>query len=384
MSWDILYKTVAAPPPVGAPAWFSALSHKQWTAPVSNWLGDPAVRDPNYNVQPYIGTTGHQSLIKSYCGMGIDNTRGGLFDAGSGGHNDYAGNEVYWCLLRAESPAWVRLRNASGPPVPNDEQVHQIWADGTPPSDHTCNYQIEVEGRWIKVGLGSPNWLGSPAGTRGWEFDYVNKVWIDNGNIWLQDNYGLVGCGVWDSVNRHIIKITPSGNPMVQFMNPDTMTQVKTAGNSDIASSSVITADIEPNHRTLVWRTGDDYTNFLFCLDLNNTASGWYTAPMSGTAPGHTHRFWWHEASQAFLSWDNTLGLVKLVLSYTGSTVTGAVWSQVSGVTGTNPVMDADSSGGMWSRQGIIRDMGNGEAAFFAVPTYSFPDVYVMRLAGAV
>lgn len=383
MSILVLRSSVAAPGGGSAPAWFTALAHKEIGTPVGNWLGDAAVRDPNYNVQPYAATTGHQAIVIAYTGMGADQTRRMIFLPGNGGHADYAGNEVYACDLGLESPVWTRRRDASGPPVSNDEQVHEEWADGTPPSDHTCNYIIEAEGQWYKVGLGSPNWLGGPAGTKGWQFDPDTDSWIDNGNIWLDDNYGLVGCGVWDQVNRHLIKITPTGNPCVQFIDIDTMTQVKTAG-ADPASSSVISADIDPVRRMLVWRTGTDYTTLLFVMDLNNTAAGWFTVPMTGTAPGATHRFYWHGPSGAFLSWDTNHGLMKMTPTLSGSTYTGAVWSTVTGLTGATPVMPGTVAGGMWSKVQKIDDMGNGDSAIVLLPRYADPDVYVIRLTGAV
>ena len=38
----------------------------------------------------------------------------------------------------------------------------------------------------------------------------------------------------------------------------------------------------------------------------------------------------------------------------------------------------------MYNKIQLIQDMGNGEAALVVVPRYGSPDVYVMRLSGAV
>jgi hypothetical protein len=364
--------------PTGAPAWFLRQAHKQWATPVSNWLGASGVKDPLATTQPNAGTTGHKAIITAWTGMGADQTRKTIWMAGNGGHADYAGNEVYSCDLNVDSPAWIRRRDASLAPS-NNQQVWTKWADATPPADHSGMHQVAAEGRWFKLGLGSPNWLGPPGGTQAWEFNPGTNTWIDRGNTWIADTYAITGCAVFDPINRQLIKIRASGSPAVQFVALDTMATVLTTGR-DMGSSSIIIASVDTQNRVLLWRAGD-YPNFVFVLDLDNKGAGWSTIPVSGNAPPVTHAFHWHAASRAFITWDGGSGISKLTPTLNGRTYTAATWSSAAGSGGPAPVRDTEL---MYNKIQLIQDMGNGEAALVVVPRYGSPDVYVMRLSGAV
>src|SRR5215470_17592023 len=56
--------------PGAAPGWFTALSHKQWLAPLRNSLA--AVIDPLATSQPNVADSGHPSIINAWTGMGAD------------------------------------------------------------------------------------------------------------------------------------------------------------------------------------------------------------------------------------------------------------------------------------------------------------------------
>jgi hypothetical protein len=360
-----------------APAWFTNLSHKQWGAPVQNWLGDINVVDPLAGANA--GTTGHKAIIGAWTGMGADQTRNTIWMAGNGGHADYAGNEVYACDLRTATPKWIRQKNASRAPT-NDGRVWTRFDDGTPPSDHTGNYQVEADGRWFKVGLGSPNWLGSP-GHRWWEFNPATNAWIDRGTALQSDYYAITGMGLYDRVDRQLIKIFASRDYAVQFVNIDTMAITLSTGAFNNSSSNSY-GDIDTTHRKLVWAYTDK-PNELCVLDLNNKSAGYVILPVTGSGPGlTTYQIHWHAPSQAFITWDGASGLKKLtpILDGTGK-YTSAVWSSVAGAGGPTPVRDHSL---LYNKIQMIKDMGNGDSALVVVSRYGNPDTYVMRLAGPV
>jgi hypothetical protein len=362
----------------GAPGWFTSAAHKQWVTPVTNWLGASGVKDPLASTAPNAGNTGHEAIITAWTGMGADQQRKTIWMAGNGGHADYAGNEVYACDLSVASPTWTRRRNASVA-APIGPVSYSKWPDGTPPADHTGMHQVAAEGRWFKLGLGSPNWIGPPIGTQAWEFNPVTNTWIDRGAGLLSDTYGITGCALYDPVDRQLIKIRASGSPAVQFIAVDTFATAQTAG-QDMGGASIIIAAIDTQRRILLWRAGS-FPNVCYVLNLNNKGAGWSTIPMGGAAPDSTYAFHWHSPSNAFITWDGAGGLKKLTPTISGNTYSAVNWSNVAGAGGPTPSAGTPY---LYNKIQLMTDMGNGQSALVVVPRYSNPDVFVMRLTGAV
>lgn len=107
----------------GMPAWRTAMAPRTWAVvPTGNTLAsvNPA-NDPTLNCNyplspPWIGATGHKSILDAYSGPTPSITDGRLFLNG-GGHGDYAGNEQYEIDLMDDAPTWRMVRRPSGSKV---------------------------------------------------------------------------------------------------------------------------------------------------------------------------------------------------------------------------------------------------------------------------
>lgn len=92
----------------GAPAWFTSLVEKRWTAiPGINTLN--AVSS---GASLGFGGT-FTDMTWAWTGGCVDQTRGELLFVANGGHANWAGNDVYACSIRSASPQWYRLTDPS-------------------------------------------------------------------------------------------------------------------------------------------------------------------------------------------------------------------------------------------------------------------------------
>ena len=90
-----------------------------------------------------------------------------------GGHEDYAGNELYAFSLNTLK--WERLTN---PSVPDRIIGTDVYADGQPRSRHTYNYLEHVQGRLLSFGGAAMYPYGASHTRRISEFDPVTKKWV--------------------------------------------------------------------------------------------------------------------------------------------------------------------------------------------------------------
>ena len=357
------------------PAWFSALSHKQWATPVSNWLGASGVIPSPLPG----GNTGHLSVVGAWCGMGVDPTRKTLFMLHNGGHNDYYGNEVYSCDLSLSSPVWVRRRD---PSTPTGSGNISSFADGTPCSDHTTNLHVSAEGRWFTPGMSSTNYVGSANYNQWWEYLPTTDAWVNLGSSHAGNGLSVAGLALWDSVDRQILVFHNNNtSPSVEFQSIDDMSGSAALTNTQpLATGGGMMGSIDTTNRIVLIRWNSTY----YYLKLTNNTTkqaAWSSVSVSGTEPPNTYQMHWHAPSGAFLSWDGSSGISKLTPTVSGGNYTSAVWSTVSGFTGSAP---SSSSTLMYNKINIISDMGDGSAAFIVVPRYGNPDTYVCRITGAV
>lgn len=377
------------------PAWFTSLSHKQWTTPLSNWLGDDAVEPlPSPG-----GTTGQVGIINEWTGMGADQTNKMIFMLANGGHNSYYGNEVYSCDLSAASPAWIRRRDPSTPTGYPNTITH--FADGRPCSMHTTELTASAEGRWFQLGMPGTNYNGSTRNQQWWEFkpfDGAGTIsgqandWIDLGTAnhpTYSGSAGIRGCAMWDAVDRQFIIVHGNNvSPSITYQSIDNMAGAPALQNTtQIAFNDFEACAIDTTNRILLMRSiavGGAPMYRWVSLASNATKTGAInsiTAP-GGTAPPLPYAMYWHPASQAFITYDGASGFRKLTPTVSGGAYTSlGNWTAVSGTTGTPPSNPINL---LYSKINLIHDMGDGTSAFIVVPRYQSPDVYVCRLTGTL
>lgn len=116
--------------PRGAlPTWVSKL-------PLWQWYPIPGTALSSVDPTPVpLGINGPKSKIDAWCGAALKRSGSVYIIGASGGHADYAGNEVDALRLNTENPAWVQLRG----PTPNSDIVNSTayYLDGRPGASHT-------------------------------------------------------------------------------------------------------------------------------------------------------------------------------------------------------------------------------------------------------
>ena len=155
---------------VGAyPAWMRA-------QPIHSWFEIPGTRlssvDP---VRPPAGNT--RNKVDAWNGAALQVRNSVLWMGLSGGHADYAGNEINRIVLSSDAPRWEEVRPPSRLDFSKDGKNWTVpyYQDGTPASRHTYNNQqfIDAENRLCWVGGGAVWGYGG----RGSEsFDYWDVV----------------------------------------------------------------------------------------------------------------------------------------------------------------------------------------------------------------
>jgi hypothetical protein len=93
----------------GAPSWFTNLTEKRWTAiPGVNTLTS-VKHSVDLSNGGYAFLNSFFYACATWNGGTVDQDRGELLLAASGGHNGYAGNEVYALRLTTSTPQWYRV-----------------------------------------------------------------------------------------------------------------------------------------------------------------------------------------------------------------------------------------------------------------------------------
>ena len=122
--------TEAAPPPPAGPlpAWLASAKVFEWREIPGTRLDESEVWK-NYKAAP--GTLGKYGIL-AYSGGTVKTKRSEFFISG-GGHQDYAGNEVYSIVLNTDAPSWVRRNNPSTELADNKP----YYPDGRPAGRHS-------------------------------------------------------------------------------------------------------------------------------------------------------------------------------------------------------------------------------------------------------
>jgi len=359
----------------GVPVWFASLGNLEATAPVTNWLGASGVKDPLASSHG-----SHAAIITAWTGMGLDQESKTAFMLHNGGHSDYFGNEVYSVDLSRESPAWVRRRNAS---VATGSGDITKFSDGRPCADHTSSLHVAAEGRWFTPGMSSTNYNGGGARQQWWEYDTAAEDYIDLGSTHAGGGGGGFGTACWDKNARHVITVFDNNqSPSIEFQSIDNMSgSAVLLNNNHLNTANPIISAVDTTNKVLLVRAQSQY--YFVRIDTNaNRRSAWTVLSASGTASDRKNVLWWHEPSQAFITWGGGNTIRKLTPTVSGGAYTSLAWSRVS--VGGSSLPSSGPAAGMYDKVNYIEDMGNGDSALVVVPRYANPDTYVIRIVGSI
>lgn len=370
-----------------APSWFVNMPDKTWSTPVANTLS---------SVKPNplpAGNTGHVSVCNAWTGGAADQDRGEFVLGANGGHTDYAGNEVYVCALREESPAWQRIADPSSSSAISSGTFGKNsacrYGDGRPSSTHTYNRPCFGGGRYWLAGIDSEYSASGWWSTACYSFDRSTSQWTYHGQgianppssdsdwKWLGGSaaYDRVGKRVWSiaqfalSKGAYSVDADPTSPTFGQ----------RTEYNFNIVpgySWSVIAHDLR------LWVVGG--VNGLYTLNLNSPSGGFDQQNTTGSSSALDLGVGavYHQPSRAILCWDGYGAQVrKLAIP---NPVTGSwAWSAVQ-PSGSNAVTPSGSqANGTYGRFNIIEDMGNGQSALCIVNSVTGP-TYVYKVPPVV
>lgn len=265
------------------------------------------------------GNLGLRSVMDAWSGGAFDTRRNRLMIWG-GGHNSYAGNELYAFDIQTEE--WIRLSEPSNSIL----EAVAYYLDGKPTSRHTYNdiQYDSINDRFMSLNTSasySPN--GKDFQTVD-AFDLAANNWI---RLATRPDGGGTGAGAWSAYNpatgEHFIHLTNGGR--LQRYNPAT-----NSWSNHVVTGGVpiyMTADVDPTRNILVSVGGGK----LFVYDLakpdaqplEDVASGDQTAQNS-SAIG----FAYDSASDKFVAW------VGGTAVYTLDPETW-VWSKVNAAAGS-------------------------------------------------
>lgn len=151
------------------PAWLAGAALLSWTQIVGSAMANLTV-----SVNPGGKPVG--SIINDWSGYAFDQVNNIGWAIGTGGHDDYWGNQVLNFLLNVATPGWAEvLASTSGFTTPSDTVR---YSDGSVPSAHTyfCSHYIHALARALRFPGGSYATVGNPkATTEG--FDPATGQW---------------------------------------------------------------------------------------------------------------------------------------------------------------------------------------------------------------
>lgn len=144
--------------------------------PINTWI-----ELPNTNLDAVApiplppGTAGVSGVMSKWSGAAYDTKRDRLIVWG-GGHNGYAGNELYG--FDVNNMLWSRITE----PTPNDQIIASadIYADGNPSARHTYDGMSYIPEPFdVLYGRGSATYGPQPqGGPLTWIYEFKNNIWV--------------------------------------------------------------------------------------------------------------------------------------------------------------------------------------------------------------
>src|SRR3989344_3363481 len=197
--------------PVAAANALDAIPAGQWYEIPNSNMRSVVYRGP---LEGIFGWSGPTAIMRTWNGGAYDTKRNNFIIWG-GGHQDYAGNEIY--TFNTDTLTWSRVNDPSS--LLGYANTSGIYADGTPASRHTYGglaYIPDPYDKFFAVGgsLYSEGW----GDNRTWLFDFVTKKWTRGpdalaSNYNNQVNYDPVTGRVWlISVAGYLQSYNPTSN----------------------------------------------------------------------------------------------------------------------------------------------------------------------------
>lgn len=156
---------------------------------------------------------GVASVIGNWSGGAFDTKRDRLLIWG-GGHFAYAGNEIYAFDMTALR--WTRINDPSLSVDTDYRAGDEIYADGTPRSNHTYGalQYIPTIDRFCSFGT-SANFPASRGGPTTWAFDFTANQWERKSSA---PGFGFGASSAWDPVTRKVwIRINGKEGMLAQW-----------------------------------------------------------------------------------------------------------------------------------------------------------------------
>jgi hypothetical protein len=338
---------------------------------VANMTPGTWLRVPNSNlsaVNPcpanncsYSSVTGVSAVIDAWSGGTFDSTRNRLIIWG-GGHNDYAGNEVYAFDLATLS--WSRLTNPSTPNTNNSG----TYGDGTPSSRHTYGAVAYLPNVDRMFNAGGAIYQSGNGNNMTWFFNFSNNTWQRRTDAPSPSNGECCGyAAAYDPVTGHVFRSHGGG---LSEYDPNNNTWTNHGGSSP---SLYINAAIAPADRLMVAVGGGSYGvagTYYWRLNplsgaLNKASTSGDKTVELGAAPG----FAWSSSANVFVGWNGGTAL------YTLDPKTW-VWTKIDPAAANTVIPTAPNSRGTYGRFQYVPAMN-----VFVLVNRVNEDVYIYKPA---
>lgn len=355
---------------VAAAGPLDTLQPGQWyQAPNSNLSAhDPCPARPC----TYSGVEGHPAVMDSWSGGAYDTKRDRLIVWG-GGHNAYAGNELY--VFDIATLAWSRVTEPSTTIL----QDALYYPDGKPSARHTYNMLVYVPDpvdRFIAVGAGSTYGETGGSGSSVDAFNFATNTWSRHASIPSAAGYASMygSIAAYDAGNGHVwFHDTLTGTLREYDPVADTW-QVRVSNYLEDYS----TAAIDPVRRLMVTVGGK---SGILIWDLNNPTSAPFkpastsgdAAIQSAQAPG----FVYDSASKLLVGWDGGSAVYTLNPPLNPKTGTW-VWTKVNPAGSNTVTPTASEARGTYGRFQYVPSKN-----VFVAVNRTTEDVYFYRLSNS-
>ena len=233
-------------------------------------------------------------LVDYWNGYAFNDANLKVYAPATGGHNNFAGNQVLMCDLSQDSPVWQQLVASSAAPtmgLESSNDANPFGTDNKPKSQHTyyLSHCIKKANRVFNIGQGAiwnnggngPDMTAYVDGASDWENTSGNyALW---GQLSANQNESTRAC-VKDPATEDVYYSATSGGNPVWYRWRLTGTTPATASHSVMAAPNVnlsfySSAVDTTRNRILLWN-GNTTTVQIYDIAANS----WSTATMTGAS----------------------------------------------------------------------------------------------------
>lgn len=187
--------TTTPPAEADMPAWRKGMAVGEWRQIANTAMSSAPMAVATH---PELSYTGPKSKVIAWNGFAADTRDSSIYSAASGGHMDYAGNEVNRIRLSDDAPTWTEPRPST--PVKDITLNTSYYADGRPTSRHSY-YGAWVNERRNRVMLFAGAGWGQGYSPRALDgFDLATNDWDAGGSYAAPGNQyePLIGSAIVD------------------------------------------------------------------------------------------------------------------------------------------------------------------------------------------